>query len=116
MCPTNQHDQLARVGSPARHARGQQSLNSGLSCDVGEPPPEGRPTPARIPLKAYLTVAELADWLGVSRSWVYQRTSTRRLPHVKLGAAIRFVPEDVEAWLSRGKVATPSGPRDGRRS
>jgi len=51
-----------------------------------------------------LTVAEVATWLKVSRSWIYERTRTRgpdRLPHIKLGKYLRFDPQAIRAFLIR---------------
>jgi excisionase family DNA binding protein len=56
---------------------------------------------------------EVAQWLGVSSGWVLDHASGRRrpmLPSVKLGKAVRFRREDVEAFIqdcvrSRGAAA-----------
>lgn len=56
-----------------------------------------------------LTVSEAAELLGVSASWVYQRTRTGQLPVIRLGdtpaAAIRFRRADLETWLDERKAA-----------
>lgn len=49
-----------------------------------------------------LTPKEVADWLAVSPAWVLDHASGRRrpyLPCVKLGKAVRFRREDVEAFI-----------------
>jgi excisionase family DNA binding protein len=54
-----------------------------------------------------LTVDELAAWLKVTKSWVYEHTRARgtprsdRLPHVKIGKYVRFDPRLVRAFLDR---------------
>jgi excisionase family DNA binding protein len=55
----------------------------------------------------WLTVAEVAAWLKVSRSWVYEHTRNRgaaqreRLPYVKLGKYVRRERRQVSAFLER---------------
>ena len=51
-----------------------------------------------------LTVDELAEWLKVPPSWIYERTRQRgpgRLPFVKLGKYLRFEEAAVRAFLER---------------
>jgi excisionase family DNA binding protein len=49
-----------------------------------------------------LTVEEVADWLGVSATWVLAHANgTRRpdLPSVKLGKLVRFQREQIEKFI-----------------
>jgi len=49
-----------------------------------------------------LTVYDVAEFLRVPPSWVYERTRRRgkdRLPHIKVGKYLRFRPGDVETYL-----------------
>ena len=49
-----------------------------------------------------LTVGEVAEFLQVPVSWVYQQTRRRchdRIPGFRLGKYWRFTSEDVTAWL-----------------
>lgn len=61
-----------------------------------------------------LTVADVADWLRVSTSLVYQIVESGKLPVYRIGngrGAIRFRPEDIEVYLDRcrtEKVAPPT--------
>ncbi len=51
-----------------------------------------------------LTVAELAQWLKVPPSWIYERTRRRgegRLPFIKLGKYLRFEAAAVRTYLER---------------
>jgi excisionase family DNA binding protein len=51
-----------------------------------------------------MTVSEIAEFLKVPASWVYERTRRRgieRLPHVKLGKYLRFDPSEVRGWLQK---------------
>ena len=51
-----------------------------------------------------LTVDDVAQWLKVPPSWVYERTRRRgegRLPVIKLGKYLRFEESHVRAYLER---------------
>ena len=54
-----------------------------------------------------LTVADVAKWLQVSRSWVYHRAESGELPCLRFGGHLRFKREEIERWL----VARSDGPR-----
>ena len=46
---------------------------------------------------------DIARQLAVSRAWVYEAARTGRIPSVRIGGKdgpLRFVPEDIEAWLA----------------
>lgn len=45
------------------------------------------------------TVAEVAAFLKVSRSFVYQACAAKTMPHVRVGAALRFDPATLRAWV-----------------
>lgn len=57
--------------------------------------------------KALKDVAWVAAFLGVSKSWVYQATASGTLPCIRIGAAVRFDPEVIRAWV-RGEMSAPS--------
>jgi excisionase family DNA binding protein len=57
-----------------------------------------------------LTPDELALYLKVGRTWIYERTRRRGdircadvLPHFRLGLYLRFIKADVDAWINRQK-------------
>jgi excisionase family DNA binding protein len=50
------------------------------------------------------TVAEVAAFLKVSRSFVYQACAAKTIPHVRVGTALRFDPVVLRAWV-RGEHA-----------
>ncbi len=56
---------------------------------------------------ALLTVEEAADLLRVKVSWLYERTRTNEVPHLKLGKYLRFDEDELLAWARRFR-------RDGR--
>lgn len=67
----------------------------------------------RARLEPLLDVAEVAELLGVPKSWVYAEARANRLPHVALGRYRRFRREAIERWVGereRGPVGGgPSG-------
>jgi excisionase family DNA binding protein len=49
-----------------------------------------------------MTVSEVAAFLRVPASWIYERTRRTgpgRLPHVKLGKYLRFDANQIRDWL-----------------
>jgi excisionase family DNA binding protein len=52
---------------------------------------------------AWLTVQEAAELLRVPVSWLYDRTRTNSVPHVKLGKYLRFDRDELNAWLEELK-------------
>ncbi|RPJ08566.1 MAG: DNA-binding protein [Deltaproteobacteria bacterium] len=54
--------------------------------------------------KGYLTVEEVAKELNLSPSWVYRKVQAGIIPHVRIGAVVRFVRQDVERWIEAHKV------------
>jgi excisionase family DNA binding protein len=50
-------------------------------------------------LPRLLTVAEIAGVLNVRRGWVYERVSSNRIPHVKVGRYPRFKLADILEWV-----------------
>ena len=49
---------------------------------------------------------DVARYLKVSRSWVYQRAEAGLLPCLRLGGLLRFEPEKVRAF-ARGEIQPP---------
>ena len=55
---------------------------------------------------------EVARRLGVSRTWRYAAAKDGRIPSVRIGGPdgpLRFVPEDLEAWLDEARAAWRPG-------
>ena len=56
--------------------------------------------------KKLWSVSEMAEYLGVPKSWIYDRTgpqASEHVPHFKVGKYLRFDPESEEfqVWLKR---------------
>jgi excisionase family DNA binding protein len=80
---------------PARTLSGKRTSGSEVAGQ------QGRPGTSRPQL---LDVAEVAEWLGVEVVFVRRLVSERRIPFVKLGKYVRFVPDDVAGWVDELRV------------
>jgi excisionase family DNA binding protein len=54
--------------------------------------------------KKWLTVEELAEYLSIKKSTVYDWTHRKAIPHYKRGHVVRFLREDVDSWLEQYRV------------
>ena len=50
------------------------------------------------------TPQRTAEYLGVRPSWVYEQARNGRLPHLKLGKHLRFLQEDLDAWIAEQRI------------
>jgi excisionase family DNA binding protein len=50
---------------------------------------------------ALLTIEEAARLLRVRVSWLYERTRTNEVPHLKLGKYVRFDEDALKAWTAQ---------------
>ena len=57
-----------------------------------------------------LTPSDVAELLGVPKSWVYEQSRAGRIPTVTLGRYKRYRREAIEAWLDE----IENGPRSHR--
>ena len=51
-----------------------------------------------------LKVSDVAQWLRLKESTVRKWVSRGRIPYLKVGRAVCFRREDVEAWLRQGNL------------
>lgn len=49
--------------------------------------------------KTMMTVKEAADYLGVSKDFIYKLVRQQVMPHIRIGTLILFREERLEAWL-----------------
>lgn len=57
--------------------------------------------------KKVLTSDEAADYMGVSKSYLYKLTMRHEIPHYKpRGKMCYFNRQELEQWLQRNRVAT----------
>ena len=57
-----------------------------------------------------LSIPEAAEFLNVTDRWVRRAVRERRLPYVKVGRHVRFMVEDLRAYLAQSRVQAASGP------
>jgi excisionase family DNA binding protein len=50
-----------------------------------------------------LTISDVAEWLGVSKGWVYDHTTRKqpRLPAIRFGEVTRFRRQDIEQFIQQ---------------
>ncbi len=49
--------------------------------------------------KRFLSIAEAAEWLGLSQSYLYRLVESDAIPNIRFGRAIRFDIKALEDWL-----------------
>lgn len=59
-----------------------------------------------------LTASEVAELLGVPKSWVYEQSRAGRIPTVTLGRYRRYRREAIEAWVAELETAGSARRRD----
>jgi excisionase family DNA binding protein len=69
-------------------------------------------------MKAWLTVAEAAQYAGVSRDTIYTACERREVRHARVGGrrAIRLKPEWIDAWLERHALDAQDSRMFGRKT
>ncbi|NGQ93389.1 helix-turn-helix domain-containing protein [Rhodobacter sp. HX-7-19] len=53
----------------------------------------------------WLSVEEIADYLGVSRDTVYGWIAKREMPAHKVGRLWKFKSDEVDGWVRTGRAA-----------
>lgn len=71
-----------------------------------------QPEQLQLSFSRYLNIEQVADMLGVPKSFIYRRTARGHadpIPHYRIGGHLRFKLEDVEAWVEthRNEPQTP---------
>lgn len=51
-----------------------------------------------------MTASEVAEYLQVKLSTIYQWTHAGYIPHIKLGGLVRFRREAIDAWIERSAI------------
>lgn len=51
-----------------------------------------------------MTIAQVADRLGVDIRHVRRLVHERRIPFIKWGHLLRFEPADIEEWIEQARV------------
>ena len=66
-------------------------------------------------LEPLLTVAELADYLGVPVATIYDwRVDGKGSRGIRIGRSVKFTVSDVQAWIDAHREPEPPASADGR--
>ncbi len=65
-------------------------------------------SPVSTIIKPLWDARELAQRLGIHRTRLYALVRTGRIPHVRIGRAVRFDPASIRAWEQSGGWASPN--------
>jgi excisionase family DNA binding protein len=49
--------------------------------------------------EVWLTAQQVADMIGVSRSWILRKAKAGIAPHIRIGGVIRFSENAIEIWM-----------------
>lgn len=60
---------------------------------------------------AIFNVESLADYLKVSRQWLYERTHLKEIPHIKIDGQLRFRKKNIDKWLDSFNVPSVNTPQ-----
>jgi excisionase family DNA binding protein len=55
----------------------------------------------------WLSVDEIADYLGISKDTVYTWITSREMPAHRVGRLWKFKKDEVDAWVTSGDAAEP---------
>ena len=56
------------------------------------------------PAESLWTSRDVAAFLRIGRDAVHEMANNRDLPSLRVGSRIRFVPEEIRAWLERQRA------------
>lgn len=56
--------------------------------------------------KRYMSTAELAEYLGKSRWWIYGKIKRRQIPFIPVGRDLRFDVKVIDGWMAKKAVGT----------
>lgn len=62
-----------------------------------------------VAMDRWLSVDEIANYIGVSRDTIYSWLSEKRMPSHKVGKLWKFKLTQVDKWVESGKAAGKTG-------
>jgi len=51
--------------------------------------------------RTLMDVCGLAEYLVVSKDWIYKKVQQKSIPHAKVGSSIRFFRKEIDNWLEK---------------
>ena len=59
------------------------------------------------------TLQELAQYLHVSKQWIYKAVQHKEIPYCKVGRSTRFLKSDIDTWLHATRIPAANNPIGG---
>ena len=85
--------------------RGSLLRHNGVNLAEETPEPSVRPSDTGSILhKRIWRVADVAEFLGCSKGYVYQLISDEKIPKIKKGKFVYFEPERIHNWVLEGDL------------
>ena len=53
----------------------------------------------------WLSVEEIADYLGIKKDTVYKWVRKRNMPNHKVGRLLKFQKEEIDLWIKEGRAS-----------
>ncbi|MCK5493535.1 MAG: helix-turn-helix domain-containing protein [Candidatus Omnitrophica bacterium] len=53
--------------------------------------------------KRYLSIPELAKYIGVRKTTLYYWVYMNKMPHVKINGLIKFEKQEIVSWIDKNK-------------
>ena len=85
----------ASVFPPANEA-----VSARTDLIIESAPPAASPNPTNGTIAPLLTITDVARLLRTSEKTVRRMITARRIPCLRIGRQIRFLPSDVSGWLA----------------
>ena len=57
-------------------------------------------------LDTVMSVEQLANYIDLSKSHIYKKTSTREIPHYKRGKKLYFSKQEIDKWILKNRIET----------
>ena len=57
-------------------------------------------------------VKGLSEYLKASKQWIYERTSLKEIPHIKLDGQLRFRKKDIDRWMNSHNIPAINTPEN----
>ena len=50
--------------------------------------------------RIYVDADDVAEYLGVTASWIYDLAKAGKIPHYRIGRRIKFRLEEIDRWMA----------------
>jgi excisionase family DNA binding protein len=55
-------------------------------------------------MTALIDIEECSEFLHLSKSCIYKKTSAKSIPHIRIGGKLLFNPEKLKTWVEEHEV------------